>query len=217
MTAVSEDIVRSIGDLVAIGELAPGSDPAEIADLVVTSARDLAGLENFVNLTTLSIISAEAPTYASLFALRNLRVLVIEHSTLEDATTLPLANLRVLRLRHNRVSSLAGLDAATNLQVLDVTGNPLDLESLRLVDGFAATGVLCTRDDDPIAELNRTLREAGSSYVCSGTAAECTLTLTGLDGNVAPERVMASTTFDAVSQALVNGTLHDLARKESST
>lgn len=216
MTSLSDDIVRSMADLVAIGELTPGAQVAGITDLVITRARNLNGLEGFESLTTLSIISADAPTYASLAALRSLRVLVIEHSTLGDVATLPMASLRVLRLRHNRVSSLVGLDSATQIQVLDVAGNPLDAASRDLVDKLGANGVLCTRDDDAVAELNVTMLAAGSPYVCSGTEAACVLTLTGLAITSTPERVMANTTIDAASHALATGTLQDLARKGSS-
>ncbi|KRB37858.1 hypothetical protein [Microbacterium sp. Root180] len=208
---LSEDLERAIAEMVAIGEVAPDADPAALEDLVVMHARDLEGLETLTSLRTLSLIGCSAGDYRRVGRLPSLRLLAIEHSDLVSLDGVLPVGVQVVVVRNCRLSSVAPADVPTGLQVIDVSGNPLDDAAAAVVDDGVLRGAVVTRDDDRVLALNARLARADGAFVCAGAADACILTVSGLDITPHPERVHVSTTTAEVDIALSTGALRALA------
>lgn len=179
---MTTDVQRALADLVDVGAVAPGTEPGDVIDLVVSHARSLDGLEEFTRLRTLSLLSCEVGDYAPVASLRDLRVLAIENSDLVDLTWAESLGLYVAVLRNNRIRNAMPVIRLADLQVIDLSGNPLDPDSRS-----AARALTCpfvTLDADDLADVNVKLADAGLTlvgYRVGDTVWACAtgLTLTG--------------------------------------
>jgi hypothetical protein len=160
---MTTDVQRALADLVDAGAVAPGTQPSAVVDLVVSHARSLEGLDRFTRLETLSLLSCEVGDYTPVASLRALRVLAVENSDLVDVAWAEELDLYVAVLRRNRIRDAMALVGLTSLQVLDVSGNPLDPRSRAVARSLA--GPLVTLDDDGLADVNVMLADAGVPLV----------------------------------------------------
>ncbi len=196
------DVQQAVADLVAVGVIPDGTPPHEVEDLVVRYPRDLTGLEAMSGLQTLRLIGASVDDYALVGALPNVRVLAVEHSTLEALDGVLPAGTRVAVVRRNRLRSLEPLLACAELQVVDASGNPLDDAATGVLDELQGRGLVVTRDDDEVRRLNQRLLRDHEGLACYGTAESCTLTATGLELSESPDRVAVATTAATVAAAI---------------
>lgn len=197
------DIERAVADLVAIGMLEPDTPAGEVRDLVVSHARSLAGIEAYQGLETLSLIGCAAGDYSVLSRLAALRVLTVENSDLDDARWAAGLGLQVVVLRRDRLRDARAVVELPTLQTLDLTGNPLDAETLAAAAALAPDR-LVTTDDEQTAALNRSLAAAGVvAYRSGGALWACA---TGLDLTDHPEAGHVQTTVDDL-RAVADGSL----------
>ncbi|QDG66684.1 DUF3426 domain-containing protein [Pseudarthrobacter sp. NIBRBAC000502772] len=183
---MTTDVERSIADLVAAGLIEPGTPPGSVADLVISHARSLEGIERLTGLKTLSLIGCSVGDYSSLARLRALRVLAVENSDLADADWAAGLELQIAVVRRNRLHSALPLVSLPTLQVLDLSGNPLDRETRYA----AASGInrrLVTFDDADTAEINMSLADAGIGIVGYQVGADLWACATGLELTPQPE------------------------------
>ena len=160
---MTTDVHRALADLVDAGAVDAGTRPAEVPDLVVTHARSLDGIEDFTSLETLSLLSCAVGDYAALAELPTLRVLAVETSDLAEVGWARGLGLQVAVLRRNRIRDATAVVGLPGLQVLDLSGNPLD-RSTRAA-ARSRRGPLVTVDDDELADVNVALSDAGLPVV----------------------------------------------------
>ena len=191
---MTTDVDRALDELVEAGAVAPGTAPGEVVDLIVSHARSLDGLERFERLETLSILSSEVGDYAALGSLGRLRVLAVENSDLADVSPLASLPLQVVALRRNRIRDASAAIALPGLQVLDLTGNPLEPASKAAAE--ALTGALVTADDSALAEANAALADAGVPVVGYRVGDDLRACSTGLALTPHPEAGHVATSLD---------------------
>ncbi|WP_256794403.1 protein phosphatase 1 regulatory subunit 42 [Terrabacter sp. Ter38] len=182
---MTTDVDRALAELVEAGAVAAGTTPGEVVDLIVSHARSLDGLERFTGLETLSLIACDVGDYSVLSLLSGLHVLAVENSDLADVSPVAGLPLQVLSLRRNRIRDASAIIALDGLQVLDLTGNPLDPPS-RSAAG-ALEGVLVTLDDPALADVNVDLADAGVPLVGYRVGDEVWGCSTGLGLTAHPE------------------------------
>lgn len=160
---MTTDVDRALDELVEAGAVAPGTAPGDVVDLIVSHARSLDGLERFDHLETLSLIACDVGDYAALASLGHLHVLAVENSDLTDVSCLAKLPLQVVSLRRNRIREALPVIGLVGVQVLDLTGNPLDERSRTAVTDLV--GPLVTLDDGALAAANVDLADAGVPIV----------------------------------------------------
>ena len=160
---MTTDVDRALADLVDAGAVAPGTQPGDVVDLVVSHARSLDGLDGFTRLETLSLLSCEVGDYAPVASLPALRVLAVENSDVVDLAWIEKLELYVAVLRRNRIRDATAVIGLAGLQVLDVSGNPLDPRSRAAARALA--GPVVTLDDDELTDVNVMLADAGVPLV----------------------------------------------------
>jgi Leucine-rich repeat (LRR) protein len=191
---MTTDVQRALADLVDAGAVAPGTQPSEVADLVVSHARSLEGLERFARLETLSLLSCEVGDYTAVASLPALRVLAVENSDLVDLAWAEDLELHVAVLRRNRIRDATVVVGLTGLQVLDVSGNPLDPRSRSAPRSLA--GPLVTLDDDDLTDVNVMLADAGVPLVGYRAGDTVQVCATGLTLTSHPEAGHVATSID---------------------
>lgn len=160
---MTTDVQRALADLVDAGMVDPGTPPAEVVDLVVSHARSLEGLDGLTSLETLSLIGCDVSDYAVLASLPNLRVLAVENCDLAEVSWIEGRQLQVVALRRNRIRDAQAVLGLSGLQVVDLSGNPLDPSTRDAARSLA--GALVTLDDDELTDVNVMLADAGVPLV----------------------------------------------------
>lgn len=160
---MTPDVQQALDNLVESGLVSPGTQPGDVHDLVVSHARSLGGLERFERLETLSLIACEVDDYSVLSSLGQLHVLAVENCDLADVTPFAGLPLQVVALRRNRIRDASAVIMGTGVQVLDLTGNPLDERSRSMAEGLA--GPLVTLDEAALAAVNVDLADSGLPVV----------------------------------------------------
>ena len=160
---MTTDVDRALAELVEAGAVPADTRPGEVVDLIVSHARSLDGLEQFDRLETLSLVACDVGDYSALASLTGLRVLAVENSDLVDVSSLAGLALQVVALRRNRIRDATAVIGGAEVQVLDLTGNPLDEQSR--ATAAQLEGVLVTLDDPALASVNVELADAGVPVV----------------------------------------------------
>ena len=194
---MTTDVERALADLVDAGAVAAGTQPGDVVDLVVSHARSLDGLDRFTRLETLSLLSCEVGDYTPVASLPALRVLAVENSDVVDLAWAQGVGLYVAVLRRNRIRDATAVVGLRGLQVLDLSGNPLDPTSRAAARSLA--GPLVTLDDDDLAVVNVMLADAGVPLVGYRVGGEVWACATGLDLTDHPEALHVETSVAALS------------------
>lgn len=194
---MTTDVDRALAELVGAGAVPPGTPPGEVVDLIVSHARSLAGLEHFERLETLSLIACDVGDYSVLSSLGRLRVLAVENSDLADLSPLAGLPLQVVSLRRNRIRDASAVIGLSGVQVLDLTGNPLDEPSRTAAAGL--DGPLVTLDDPDLAEVNIELADSGVPVVGYRVGDAVWACSTGLDLTARPEAGHVVTSLDQLA------------------
>jgi hypothetical protein len=202
---MTTDVERAIAELVAIGILEQDFPKSSIEDLAIFHARSLGGLEECTGLATLSLTGCAVGEYDVVSRLPALRVLVIENADLTDvawATGLPLQTAFVRRSRLRDAMPLLDL---TDLQSIDLTGNPLDEQS-RAAATADDTDRLCYIDDAETARVNVRLADKATGIVAYRRDGALRACATGLDITDWPEAGHVETTVEQL-ELVVSGAL----------
>ena len=196
---------RAIADLTRVGIIPPNTTIDSIEDLVVMGATSLEGIGELRSLQTLTVRGGEGIDFTVLAGLTALHVLSIENTTLESAEGMLPPEIRTAVMRRNRLRSLTPFAELAGLQVLDVSGNPLDEDATDVGRLLRDRGVVLTIDDNEVLALNRRLADEHPDFVCFGTRGACTLTVTGLSRVSEPDRVAVVTTAAEIAARIGDG------------
>lgn len=195
---MTTDVQRALADLVDAGMVDPGTRPAEVVDLVVSHARSLEGLDGLTALETLSLIGCDVGDYSVLASLDHLRVLAVENCDLDDVTWAEGLQLQVVVLRRNRIRDARAVVGLSGLQVVDLSGNPLDTSTREAARSVA--GALVTLDDDELTDVNVVLADADVPLVGYRHGDEVWACATGLGLTGHPEAGHVVTSIEDLAE-----------------
>lgn len=150
-----------------IGELSKWSDEllSTIEVLHITHARDLQGLRIAPGLRSLILVGCEISAVSSLPLLKRLGSLEIWDSSLGSLEGVEMFPLHTLGVRRNFLKDISPAAKIENLEQIDVTGNPLNAEAVRVtLPGLRKRGVQVKSSGEVEINLTRRLYEIGLPF-----------------------------------------------------
>ncbi|MFE7413364.1 hypothetical protein [Streptomyces laurentii] len=150
-----------------IGESSGWSEDllSAIEVLHVEHARDLQGLSILPGLRSLILVGCEISTVSSLPLLERLGSLEIGDSSLGSLEGVERFPLHTLGVRRNLLEDISPVAGVENLEQLDVTGNPLNVEAVRVtLPGLRERGVQVKSSGEAEIDLTRRLHEIGLPF-----------------------------------------------------
>lgn len=133
--------------------------------LHVVHATDLQGLSILPQLRSLILVGCEIATISSLPFLERLGSLEIEDSSLESLDGVGKFSLHTLGVRRNFLQEISPVTRIENLEQLDVTGNPLNVEAVRVaLPELRARGVHVKSSSEMEISLMRRMHASGLPF-----------------------------------------------------
>ncbi|MEU7022819.1 hypothetical protein ABZ990_19475 [Streptomyces sp. NPDC046203] len=160
-SAIESAVSRRIGDPSGWNE----GLLSTIEVLHVAHVRDLQGLSILPELRSLILVGCEIVTVSSLPFFEKLGSLEIEDSSLESLEGVGKFSLHTLGVRRNFLQEIGPVSGIENLEQLDVTGNPLSEETVRVIlPELRARGVHVKSSGEMEIGLTRRLHAIGLPF-----------------------------------------------------
>jgi len=191
---------------------------AGIADLHVTHARDLAGIERCRDLTMLVLSGCGRIRLDPVAGLAKLEALVVNNSGLVSLDGLGEPPLILLDVSRNLLTDLTPLLAMSGLQSINTDGNPLSVESYdQVVPALRERGVRVSCSERVEWQLTLRMQAARLPYCCYRKRGELRLNSPGLGHTDRPEFGHPVVTVEELEGCLATdpAVIHELfARRE---